>query len=296
MIGHSYGTTLVGSAADHGTLNADDVITAGGPGGPTTPCSEPNRLCEAPRLEGQTGRVGAPHLPRPDTPHWMRHEGNREHRPSAGTSTSQDAADAMKKLSSEIHGLIGVEGTTSDSNPGVMDCAGKNREKYFRVFHSWSFIPPHPAAWTRRWSGSGQSCRRRDRRSPSTVRDTSKNRNLSLTADNDARKAGPQRVPTRQERSPKLSLMLVPGCYEIPAGQGDRAFLEPGAAARRPGPGHGSRRARSGRRRAGRGRSRCRRPAVLMVTDPSRQTPLSAGPREHTAPPDCAGTHAARPD
>ncbi len=64
--------------------------------------------------------------------------------PSAGTSTSQDAADAMKKLSSEIHGLIGVEGTTSDSNPGVMDCAGKNREKYFRVFHSWSFYPTSP--------------------------------------------------------------------------------------------------------------------------------------------------------
>ncbi|MFJ9925900.1 alpha/beta hydrolase [Streptomyces misionensis] len=32
VIGHSYGTTLVGSAADHGTLNADDVITAGSPG------------------------------------------------------------------------------------------------------------------------------------------------------------------------------------------------------------------------------------------------------------------------
>ncbi|URN15572.1 MULTISPECIES: alpha/beta hydrolase [Streptomyces] len=32
VIGHSYGTTLVGSAADHGTLNADDVITVGSPG------------------------------------------------------------------------------------------------------------------------------------------------------------------------------------------------------------------------------------------------------------------------
>ncbi|MEU3818749.1 alpha/beta hydrolase [Streptomyces sp. NPDC030392] len=32
VIGHSYGTTLVGSAADHGTLNTDDVITVGSPG------------------------------------------------------------------------------------------------------------------------------------------------------------------------------------------------------------------------------------------------------------------------
>lgn len=32
VIGHSYGTTLVGSAADHGTLNADDVVTVGSPG------------------------------------------------------------------------------------------------------------------------------------------------------------------------------------------------------------------------------------------------------------------------
>lgn len=32
VIGHSYGTTLVGSAADHGDLNTDDVITVGSPG------------------------------------------------------------------------------------------------------------------------------------------------------------------------------------------------------------------------------------------------------------------------
>ncbi|OEJ94849.1 alpha/beta hydrolase [Streptomyces thermolilacinus] len=32
VIGHSYGTTLVGAAADKGTLNTDDVITVGSPG------------------------------------------------------------------------------------------------------------------------------------------------------------------------------------------------------------------------------------------------------------------------
>ncbi|WP_078965864.1 alpha/beta hydrolase [Streptomyces aureocirculatus] len=33
VIGHSYGTTLVGAAAETGRLNADDVVFAGSPGG-----------------------------------------------------------------------------------------------------------------------------------------------------------------------------------------------------------------------------------------------------------------------
>lgn len=49
--------------------------------------------------------------------------------------------------------------------------------------------------------------------------DTSENRNLSLTADNDAEKTSVHVSQRARNDPPKLSLMLVSGCYEIPAGQ-----------------------------------------------------------------------------
>ncbi|WP_236246313.1 hypothetical protein [Streptomyces sp. CC210A] len=139
--------------------------------------------------------------------------------PSAGTSTSRDAADQMKKLSGEIHGLLGVEGKTSGSNPGIMDCAGKDRERYFRVFHSWSFYPASPGRLDEAMERLRTELPKSGWKISEYGPDTSRNRNLSLTADNDAKKAGVNVSQRAKNDPPKLSLMLVSGCYEIPAGQ-----------------------------------------------------------------------------
>ncbi|MEI5033531.1 hypothetical protein RB201_14075 [Streptomyces sp. S1A(2023)] len=69
--------------------------------------------------------------------------------PSAGTSTSLSAADQAEKVSSEIYDLIGIKGKASDTGPGVSECSGKDPDKYFQIFHPWSFTPASadPARW-----------------------------------------------------------------------------------------------------------------------------------------------------
>ncbi len=64
--------------------------------------------------------------------------------PFAGSRTSSAASDQLEGISSEIYDLIGIKGERSDSRAGIMDCAGKDQEKYFRVFHPWSFYPSSP--------------------------------------------------------------------------------------------------------------------------------------------------------
>ncbi|MCP9945098.1 hypothetical protein LUX12_10385 [Streptomyces somaliensis] len=139
--------------------------------------------------------------------------------PSAGTSTSRAAADEIKKLSSEIYDLVGVKGEASDANPGVMDCAGRDREKYFRVFHSWSFYPASPGQLDEAMERLKAELPKNGWKISEYGPDTSKNRNLSLTADNDAKKTSVNVSQRAKNDPPKLSLMLVSGCYEIPAGQ-----------------------------------------------------------------------------
>lgn len=139
--------------------------------------------------------------------------------PSAGTSTSQAAADDMERLSGEIRALIGVEGKASDTGPGVMDCAGKDREKYFRVFHSWSFYPESPGQLDEAMERLKAELPKNGWKVTDYGPDSSKNRNLSLTADNDAKKTSVNVSHRAKNDPPKLSLMLVSGCYEIPAGQ-----------------------------------------------------------------------------
>jgi hypothetical protein len=139
--------------------------------------------------------------------------------PFAGTSTSQDAADKIKKASSEIYDLIGVKGKASDSGPGVTECAGKDREKYFRVFHSWSFYPTSPGQLDEAMERLKGELPRNGWKIVEYGPDTSKNKNLSLTADNDERKTSVNVSQRAKNDPPKLSLMLVSGCYEIPDGQ-----------------------------------------------------------------------------
>jgi hypothetical protein len=139
--------------------------------------------------------------------------------PSAGTSTSSAAADDLEKASGEINSLIAVKGEVSARGAGVMDCAGKDREKYFRVFHPWSFYPASPDQLDEAMTQLKQELPKHGWTIVQYGPDRSRNKNLTLTADNDARKSSVRITQDAKNDRPKLSLMLVSGCYEIPAGQ-----------------------------------------------------------------------------
>lgn len=149
----------------------------------------------------------------------MNDANNSDDVPFAGTSTSRDAFDEMEKTSSAVYDLIGIKGKASDSRPGIMDCSGKDREQYFRVFHKWSFYPASP-------SQSGEAMERLKEELPKRGwkvveygRDASQSRNLRLTADSDERKSSVRVVQDARNDPPKLSLMLVSGCYQAPRGE-----------------------------------------------------------------------------
>nr|WP_308282394.1 alpha/beta hydrolase [Streptomyces lichenis] len=69
-IGHSYGTTVIGSAARQGDLNADDVVLAGSPG-VQVPKAEQLDVPKGPRLEPGGGRGHRPGR-RPVRTRWNR--------------------------------------------------------------------------------------------------------------------------------------------------------------------------------------------------------------------------------
>jgi hypothetical protein len=49
--------------------------------------------------------------------------------------------------------------------------------------------------------------------------DTSKNKNINLTADNDEKKVGVNIVKRSKNDPPKLDLTVVSGCYKVPDGE-----------------------------------------------------------------------------
>ncbi|GGS96889.1 hypothetical protein [Streptomyces cinerochromogenes] len=139
--------------------------------------------------------------------------------PYAGTSTSSDAADATERISSGIYDLIGVEGSASDSRATVTECPGKDPDRYFRVLHPWSFTPASSSDLEAAMQQLRESLPRHGWKIVEYGPDTSKNKNLRLTADNDAKKAGVHIVQMAKDNPPMLSVDVVSGCYQVPDGQ-----------------------------------------------------------------------------
>jgi hypothetical protein len=139
--------------------------------------------------------------------------------PSAGTSTSRDASDSLEKVSSGIYDLIGVKGKASDTQPGVMDCSGKDTKTYFRVFHPWSFYPASASDLAVAMERLKTELPKNGWKIVDYGPDTSKNKNITLTADNDKAKVGVHIVQMAKNDPPKLSLDLVSSCYKVPDGQ-----------------------------------------------------------------------------
>ncbi|MGW0208555.1 hypothetical protein ACWDZ8_23060 [Streptomyces sp. NPDC003233] len=136
-----------------------------------------------------------------------------------GTSTSMDAANATEKVSSGIYDLIGVKGKASDSQSGVSECSGKDRDKYFQIFHPWSFYPASASDLEKAMKNLKTELPKHGWKIVEYGPDTSKNKNVNLTADNDKKKVGVNIVQMLKNDPPKLSLTVVSGCYKVPDGQ-----------------------------------------------------------------------------
>ncbi|MFD5895189.1 hypothetical protein [Streptomyces sp. NPDC060366] len=145
--------------------------------------------------------------------------GNSDDMPSAGTSNSEDAADKAEQVSSELYDLIGVKGKASDTGPGVGECDGKDPEKYFQIFHAWTFTPESAGQLDGVMERLKTELPEHGWEVTEYGRDTSKNKNLSLTADNDEKKYSVKIAHFAKNESPNLNLMVVSGCYQVPDGE-----------------------------------------------------------------------------
>ena len=139
--------------------------------------------------------------------------------PSAGTSTSRDASDAMEKLSSGIYDLIGVKGKASDSRPGVLECSGKDSVKYFTILHPWSFYPKSASELDEALQRLKEELPKHGWEIVAYGPDASKNKNVRMTADNNKKKASVRVIKMAKNDPPKLSLDVISGCYKVPEGE-----------------------------------------------------------------------------
>ncbi|MFI7294076.1 hypothetical protein [Streptomyces sp. NPDC050121] len=139
--------------------------------------------------------------------------------PFVGTSTSRDASDTLEKVSSGIYDLIGVKGKASDSRPTVLDCSGKDTKTYFRILHPWSFVPVSVSDLDVAMKRLKEQLPKNGWEIVNYGPDTSKNKNMNLTADNDKKKVSVKVVAMAKDDPPMLSLDLISGCYKVPDGQ-----------------------------------------------------------------------------
>lgn len=139
--------------------------------------------------------------------------------PSAGTSMSLSAADQAEKVSSEIYDLIGVKGKASNTGPGVSECSGKDPDKYFQIFHPWSFTPESPDKLDGVMERLKEELPKHGWKVVEYGPNTSKNKSMQLTADNDKKKHSVKITHFAKGKAPSLNLMVVSGCYQVPDGE-----------------------------------------------------------------------------
>ncbi|MEU0037196.1 hypothetical protein [Streptomyces sp. NPDC006333] len=144
---------------------------------------------------------------------------NHDDIPSSGVSTSSDAAEDAKKTSSELYNLIGLKGKAPDTGPGVKECGMKDPDRYFQIFHSWSFRPTSPEQLEDVMDQLKSQLPKQGWEVVAYGPDSSRNKNLGLTADNDAKKFSVNIIYQAKDNPPNLNFFVVSGCYLVPDGQ-----------------------------------------------------------------------------
>ncbi|MDQ0985485.1 hypothetical protein [Streptomyces sp. V2I9] len=138
--------------------------------------------------------------------------------PYAGVATTDEAADALEAISSQIYEYAGVPGKASEPGPGVKECEGKDPDRFFRVFHPWNFQPGSAADSDLAMENLKKKLNSGDWVLKKEYRDNSRNENLNLVADNDAKKVSVWIVQYRDRAKPSLGITATSGCYEVPEG------------------------------------------------------------------------------
>jgi 5'-3' exonuclease len=139
--------------------------------------------------------------------------------PSSGTSTSTDAAQEAETASGELFNLIEIKGKASDTGPGVKECGKKDRQRYFQIFHSWSFTPTSPQQLEATMERLKENLPKHGWEVVNYGSDTSRNKNLSLRADDDTKKFSVDITYRAKDNTPHLNFFVISGCYQIPDGK-----------------------------------------------------------------------------
>ncbi|MER5768003.1 hypothetical protein [Streptomyces sp. NPDC001985] len=140
--------------------------------------------------------------------------------PSAGTKSIDDATRATEEISSEIMDLIGLKGKATEPGPRVSECGdGKDREKYYQMYHPWSLTPASGSELNGVMERLKEELPKHGWKIVQYEQDNSANKNLRLTADNDDRKFSLRIVHLAKNKRPQLSVGVVSGCYQVPDGE-----------------------------------------------------------------------------
>ena len=146
--------------------------------------------------------------------------GTNDSTPSSGTRSIDVARTETKKVSSDILVMINIKGRVSEPGPGVTRCGGgKDPERFFRMLHPWSFTPESPKGLDHVMKHLREELPKNGWKVVEYERDTSANRNLNLTADNDKKKFSVHVTYYAKDSPPKLAVRVISGCYQVPEGE-----------------------------------------------------------------------------
>ncbi|MEU5160572.1 hypothetical protein AB0G74_13315 [Streptomyces sp. NPDC020875] len=140
--------------------------------------------------------------------------------PSSGISGLDDAREETELVAAELLGLIKIKGEQSPGGVRITECDnGEDPEKYFRTFHPVNFFPESPEQLAGVMERLRTELPAHGWKVVEYGPDSSRNKNLNLTADHDKRKFGVNIVHKAKDERPSISLYVVSGCYEVPEGE-----------------------------------------------------------------------------
>ncbi|MFF1690482.1 MULTISPECIES: hypothetical protein [unclassified Streptomyces] len=139
--------------------------------------------------------------------------------PDAGTATTEDAADTLEAVSSQIHDFAGVPGKASEAGAGVQECDGKDPKKFFRVWHPWNFAPKKASDIDVAMENLKKKLNTGGWVIKDLYHDNSPNKNLNLVADNDSKKVSVRITRYGKRETPSLGITTISGCYQVPEGE-----------------------------------------------------------------------------